>query len=241
MAKSNGGDGSADSWPGFMSELTKSFLILRDVFGYAVPGAVFLSIGVLCQRFSLGDVQCLLEPYQLPAWMALILVLGACYTVGHLMAQVAYFFYNTWKFPEFRKKTGQVLRDAQEATGHTQVPPALINLREDHPALLTEFDRQSIMTQLRGSTGAALLVGCLVFYVFPTPPIGVLAGVAGAFLLMVFWFSAIPHVDDLKGCTIKAGEVAEKAEKNHPANDPAQLKQVLEALIVAAQDALNKL
>jgi hypothetical protein len=223
MAKSNGGDGGADSWPGFLSELTKSFLILRDIFGYALPGAVFLSIGVLCRRFSLGDVQQLLRPYQLPAWLAVAVGLGACYTVGHVMAQLAYFFYNTWKFPwsqnvgSFhwpRKKAKSGAAGADEKTSHTLAPCELINLREDHPALLTEWDRQTIMTQLRGSTGAALLVGYLVFYAFPTPPIGVMAGAAGAFLLLVFWFSAMPHMDELTDRTIVAGNNAEKATRS---------------------------
>jgi hypothetical protein len=241
MAKSNGGDGSADSWPGFLSELTKSFLILRDIFGYALPGAVFFSIGLLCRRFSLGEVQQLLRPYQLPVWLALAVGLGACYTVGHLMAQLAYFFFNTWKFPALRRKAGPEAPDASKTIAHTQVPAELIRLREDHPALLTELDRQTIMTQLRGSTGAAMVVGCLVFYAFPTPPIGVMAGAAGVFLLIVFWFSAIPHLDDLTRRTIDAGITVEAAEKAKPVNGTAQLKQLLQALIAAAQDALQKL
>jgi hypothetical protein len=95
--------GGSDSWPGFLSELTKSFLILRDIFGYALPGAVFLSIGVLLKRFSLHDVQYFLEPYNLPVWLAVVLGIGACYVVGHLMAQIAYFLFNTWKWPFSRK------------------------------------------------------------------------------------------------------------------------------------------
>src|ERR1700735_1151819 len=92
MAKSDGGEGgNSGSWPGFMSELTKNFLILRDIFGYALPGAVFLAIGLFCRRFSLHDVQYFFEPYKIPAWLGLILGLVACYTAGHVMAQLAYF------------------------------------------------------------------------------------------------------------------------------------------------------
>lgn len=152
MAKSGDSDGgNAGSWPGFLSELTKNFLILRDIFGYALPGAVFLAIGVLCRRFSLHDVQYLLEPYKIPAWLALVLGLGACYTTGHLMAQVAYFPFNRWGWP-FGKTKG-----APKA-GQTAVSPALIILRESHPALLTELDRQSTMTRtarLNGGSDAA--------------------------------------------------------------------------------------
>jgi len=228
MAKSDDSDGgNGGSWPGFLSELTKNFLILRDIFGYALPGAVFLAIGVLCRRFSLHDVQYFLQPYTIPMWLALVLVLAACYTTGHLMSQVAYFFFNRWGWPfPLRWRWPLVKAGGEPKTGHTAahpVPPrlhfqwrwpfffakdepktgkhaldpVLIALRESHTALLTELDRQTVMTQLRGSTGAAMLLGFVLFYLIPTPPLGVLAGVAGAFLLLVFMFSAKPHMSDL--------------------------------------------
>jgi hypothetical protein len=239
MANSNGGNANADSWPGFLSELTKSFLILRDIFGYAIPGAVFLSIGVLCRRFSLNDVQYFLRPYQdkIPAWLIAILAVGACYTIGHLMAQIAFFPTNTWGVPWVRKTSTTAVENA--AQNHDG--PDLFNLREDHPVLLTEYDRQGVMTQLRGATGAAMLVGYLIFDVFSTPSIGVMAGFSGVFLLLVFWFSALPHMRQLANHTSAAGKVAMEADKKQPAAGSAQLKQLLEALLAAAQEALKKL
>jgi hypothetical protein len=211
MAKSGDNDGgSTGSWPGFLSELTKSFLILRDIFGYALPGSVFLGIGVLCRRFSLHDVEYFLQPYKIPAWLAVVLGLGACYTTGHLMAQLAYFPFNRWGWP-FGKAKGQLDR------GQTAVSPPLIMLRESHPALLTELDRALTMTQLRGSTGAAMLMGFVLFYAIPTPPLGTLAGVAGVFLLLVFWLSGMPHLSDLTRDTITA---AIEADKTPAPGDP---------------------
>ncbi len=49
-------DKSGGGWAGFVTELTKNFLILRDVFGYALPGAVFFAIGML--RKSLPSSMC---------------------------------------------------------------------------------------------------------------------------------------------------------------------------------------
>jgi hypothetical protein len=223
MAKSNGDGGNADSWPGFLSELTKNFLILRDIFGYALPGAVFLSIGVLSRRFSLSDVQYFLRPYQdkIPAWLIAILAVGACYTVGHLMAQIAYLLKNGWGLPWGRKTYPfpKPKDPDQQNDG-----PDLFNLREDHPVLLIEYDRQTVMTQLRGSTGAAMLVGFLIFYVFPTPSIGVMAGVSGAFLLLVFLFSALPHMEGLADRTCQAGKVAIAGDHAKQADANAQHK-----------------
>jgi hypothetical protein len=223
MAKSNGDGGSADSWPGFLSELTKNFLILRDIFGYALPGAVFLSIGLMCKRFSLSDVQYFLRPYQdrMPAWLALILAVGACYTVGHLMAQIAYFLKNGWGLPWGRKTYGLMKPGIPDPRNDG---PDLFNLREDHPVLLTEYDRQTVMTQLRGSTGAAMLMGFLLFYVFPTPSVGVMAGVGGAFLLLVFLFSALPHMEELTDRTSKAGKAAMAKDHQPRAGATAQHK-----------------
>jgi len=232
MANSNG-DGSTDSWPGFLSELTKSFLILRDIFGYALPGAVFLSIGLLCRRFSLQTLHTVLFPYDPPLWALLLLALAACYTTGHVMAQLAYIFYDTWKIPEsWRRVLGKTRAEPQaksqnetrKTEAHTQVAPELMILRESHPALLTEYDRQSVMSQLRGSTGAAMLAGSLVFYVFPTPSAGGLVGFAGAFMLLVFWFSGVPHIDELKQRTIQAGTKALEAEPAETPRKPGKVR-----------------
>jgi hypothetical protein len=221
MAKP-GNSGGADSWPGFLSELSKSFLILRDVFGYALPGAVFLSIGVLCRRFSLHDIQYyLLDPYNLPAWLAAILGLGACYSVGHVMSAIAYL---RWDFP---KKGSKAIRREGSVTAtspsqcSTEVSPELIDIRGRHPELLIEFERQSTMTQLRGSTGVAMVLGSILFYWLPrTPSLGWMLALAGAFQFFVFFFSAMPHIDRLKNCTIEAARLTDQAEKSTEKPEP---------------------
>jgi hypothetical protein len=230
MAKS-GDTGGADSgsWPGFLSELTKNFLILRDIFGYALPGAVFLAIGLFCRRFSLHDVQYFFEPYKVPAWLGLILGLVACYTAGHVMAQLAY-------FPDNLKRWLKMMKDRANAKNKNKaaraekaeykcLDPVLIEIRESHPALLTEYDRQSTISQFRGGVAAAMLLGSVVFYLIPVAlPIGVLVGIAGAFQIVVFWLTGTPHIEDLKCDTITAGETVLNADKipapAHSKNQP---------------------
>ena len=213
-----------------MSELTKNFLILRDIFGYALPGAVFLAIGLFCRRFSLHDVQYFFEPYKVPAWLGLTLGLVACYTAGHVMAQLAY-------FPDNWKAWRKIMKAKADAKGKHHKPPAqsrrdvrcldpvLIEIRESHPALLTEYDRQSTISQFRGGVAAAMLLGFVVFYLIRVPlPIGVLVGIAGAFQILVFWATGTAHIEDLKCDTITAGETVLNADKTpapaHSKNQP---------------------
>ena len=235
MAKS-GDTGGADSgsWPGFLSELTKNFLILRDLFGYALPGAVFLAIGLFCRRFSLHDVQYFFEPYKVPAWLGLILGLVACYTAGHVMAQLAYLPDNVKTYCRIRnaKADAQDKNKADknkaalaEKAEYKCLAPVLIEIRESHPALLTEYDRQSTISQFRGGVAAAMVLGSVVFYLIPVAqPIGVLVGIAGAYQIIVFWATGTPHVEELQCDTIAAGETVLNADKAptpaHSKNQP---------------------
>lgn len=85
--------GSTDgvgSWPAFLAQVNNTFNLLRDVFGYAMPGGVFLAIGLISKRFSLSDVDELLSPYHPPTWAYFILAVCACYIVGDMLAATAY-------------------------------------------------------------------------------------------------------------------------------------------------------
>jgi len=79
-----------NSWPGLIGQVNKTFNLVRDIFGYALPGGVFLAIGLISGRIHLQVVQDLLSPYQMPSWMAFIAIVAACYAVGNVMAATAY-------------------------------------------------------------------------------------------------------------------------------------------------------
>src|SRR5690242_1351196 len=89
-------DKSGGGWAGFVTELTKNFLILRDVFGYALPGAVFFAIGLLRKSPTIVNVKPQLDIYGVPGWLQLLGALGACYIAGHVMGMFAYLPLNTW-------------------------------------------------------------------------------------------------------------------------------------------------
>jgi hypothetical protein len=83
-------DGSVGSWPGLFDQINKTFNLVRDAFGYALPGGAFLGIGLLSGQFNLWQVRNLLAPYQLPAWAAFLAIVAICYPVGTVMAALAY-------------------------------------------------------------------------------------------------------------------------------------------------------
>lgn len=81
---------SVSSWPGFVDQLNKTFMLVRDAFGYALPGGAFLAIGLVSHRFSFSQVQALLAPYTPPPWMAFFAIVAVSYAVGGVMAACAY-------------------------------------------------------------------------------------------------------------------------------------------------------
>lgn len=246
MAKTSDNGGSADSWPGFLSELTKSFLILRDIFGYALPGAVFLATGLLCRGVTLKRAIDAAGLDAFSPWLQVVLGIGACYAVGHVMSQSAYFFDNFWRFPWMRKgrkitfpwKLGQP--DSPPAMDGAEVTEELIKVRATHPEILTELERQSVMTQLRGSMGAAMLLGSVIFLSRCRWHVSLLIGVAGLFLLFVFLFSALPHMADLRNSTAAAGKAAEdddKAAKTSSSPGRGALGEVVHEIVDAVKNA----
>ncbi len=228
-------DKSGGGWAGFVTELTKNFLILRDVFGYALPGAVFFAIGMLRKSPAIVNVQPQLDAFHVPGWLQLLGALGACYIAGHVIGMIAYLPLNTWGFgPKWRWKPW-----SQEGGAQPSGTAKLIDIRARYPQVLTELERQSLMAQLRGTSGVAMVVGFLVFYWSQKTTTGWMIFFAGLFLWLLFWFSAIPHLAELTGDTISAGALTDAAgSADKPAGD---LKGLLKAIAEALQAASDKL
>src|SRR2546426_9085380 len=107
---------SVSSWPGLLSQLNKTFLLIRDLFGYALPGGVFLAVGVISKRFTLVEVQNLLNWYHPPIWALLIILIATCYVVGDILATITYLpiaIRKWWQWHKLKmKKHLYPLRDA---------------------------------------------------------------------------------------------------------------------------------
>jgi hypothetical protein len=127
MADSND---SVGSWPGFIAQLNTTFNIVRDAFGYTLPGAVFLAIGLVCKNSGIAELQSLLVTYKLPSWAAFIAVVAACYAAGNVMAATIYMPLSLAKYIVWmldRHVLGHVEHPAKAvgATGWSAIPPKL--------------------------------------------------------------------------------------------------------------------
>jgi hypothetical protein len=221
------------SWPGLVAQLNKTFMLIRDVFGYALPGAVFLAIGLISKRFSLIDLQNLLHPYQPPAWVVFLLLIGACYAVGDVLASTAYMPIALLKRWQWRTNSSSTQKQLLKENP-TEVNGELLEIRRQHPEFFLESDRRETLMLLGGSMAAALLGGYVAFY-FLKLSSGALFATAG--VIMLIQFSTGPsHLRRVQAAIREANTGATAATSKTPPDFP----QLLADLITATTKALKK-
>jgi hypothetical protein len=91
---------NASGWPGLLGQLNRTFDLIRDIFGYALPGFVFLAIGVIAKNsgtgqhggFSLPELQHVVDkvPFDIPVWALFLGFIAACYASGSVLAATIY-------------------------------------------------------------------------------------------------------------------------------------------------------
>jgi len=221
---------SVGSWPGFIAQVNNTFNLLRDVFGYAMPGGVFIATGLLSKRFSLYDIAHFLSPYHPPTWAFVILVVGACYIIGDILAATAYLpisvaKWTIWEGGRLRRgvlkpwargwKDRWIKKDLKWVDrklvcwlkpwleeNPTEVSAALLKARSRHEKLLATLDRRETLSILAGSTSVALLGGWFVFFYRRWGPSTILFG-AGALVLLQF-FTGMSHLRRVAAAILKA-------------------------------------
>lgn len=72
------------SWGDPLAGLIRSFVLLRDVFGYMFSGVVFLAVGAYMGRLSRIDNRCAICGVSLPRWLGVVLLIVITYVIGHL-------------------------------------------------------------------------------------------------------------------------------------------------------------
>jgi hypothetical protein len=234
-------DSSVDSWPGLLGELNKNFLLLRDVFGYAMPGSVFFAVGLTSGYLSVCRAQCLLWPYQPPAWVAFILGVVACYIVGTILAGTAYLpigvaKYIVWMLDRHFLRPTAAAPEPPEGSWRdwllnnpTEVQTKMLEAGLRHPHLLDTVVRRETGVLLAGSTSVALLGGYVVFYCW-RPAASCIFALAGWILVFQF-LTGLSHVR-------RVAKATAAASVPDPAPDP-DLAKLLADLIKAATAKLK--
>ena len=243
-------DNDASSWPGFIAQLNKTFMLVRDAFGYALPGAVFWGIGLVSGRYTLCEIQCLLLPYHLPPWAGFLGAVAASYAAGTLMAATIYmpfgvakyliWFWNThWPIAESPPKPShwwqlrwwRFRRGAQKwlIYNPTEVTPKILEIRAQQGTLLDTLDRRETLNVMSGSMAAALLAGWYVFYY-----------AKWQFPQIVLWGGMIAAVSFLTGLSHlrRVGKAVVEAKVEKP--NSTDLEKLFGDLMTAATAWLNK-
>ena len=231
------GDG-ASGWPGFIGQLNKTFMLVRDLFGYALPGGLFLAIGRISGRYNLQQLKTLLLPYTLPAWAAFVAVIAVCYATGALMAATVYMpiglaKYVIWMYDRHARHVAEPREGSVRdwlVHNPTEVTARTLELRLQHQDLLDTLDRRETLNVMAGSMAAALLTGWYVF-----------CYAHWSLSRLLFWGGIVTLIQFLTGLShlrrvLKAASLAHVAAPKSDQN----FAKLLADLIAAATAALNK-
>src|SRR5262245_1745149 len=78
----------------FLGSLVRAFLMLRDIFGYLVPGTVMLGSIVYVYEFDWAKDS---WPDGSPGWLAVAAAIVACYVVGQILVAIGYSIHSIGK------------------------------------------------------------------------------------------------------------------------------------------------
>jgi hypothetical protein len=133
-----------------LASLINSFLLLRDFFGYVIPGAVLWVI--VAYSFGLGDRSQLPLPAE-SIWVGAVAAITASYVLGHVLAAAGYSLYEWFDAAWHR------IKHPKQAKPVTNTETNTIYYRYLYPSMFIEADRRETLTILRVALAVALLIG----------------------------------------------------------------------------------
>ena len=135
-----------------MIDLVRNFLLLRDIFGYLLPGIVFLLLGMLTGRFLIPDWLAILD---LSFWQRVFVFLIMALVAGHVLVAISYLPANLKQLGEARKKL---------AESPTELSGDEIEGRARFPGLFMEYDRRTTQSIMVSGLAIAFLLTALMVY-----------------------------------------------------------------------------
>jgi hypothetical protein len=179
----------------FLGSVISSFLFLRDLFGYILPGAVFLALVHI--HFHLAEAASSKGASQqqapsAPTWLLVTALIVGCYVLGHILVALAYLVYG-------------VLDKIRHSAKPPKIEAELLYYRFLYPQLFNERDRRATMNILRIGLASALCFGCWFLPLWPRL-IGLVVG-----LFMIYnGYTGQKHVGDYGAFTLEAARKAEE-------------------------------
>jgi hypothetical protein len=179
----------------FLGSLVSGFLLLRDFFGYLIPGLAFVAL-VSPLLFTPDPVAATIAA---PDWLSVIALVIASYLAGHVLAALGYMLLN-----------------------RIMGPPPVSNweplyYRYLYPQIFTEHDRQDTIHVLRIALAMGLVLGCALnlgvnlYDGVRDLPMWLVwgGGVLAGLLLFINEFGAEKHLRTLQLATVEAAKRAE--------------------------------
>jgi hypothetical protein len=176
-----------------LSNLVSGFLLLRDVFGYVIPGAVLLAIVAHTRQGATHPA------VSDTPWFGFLILLLAAYVIGQILVAIGYSFYGG---------LGMLLRRGPSADPNVAADQNtdLQYYRYLYPAMFTERDRRATINILRIGLAVAFIAGA---WLMPAMPL--LVGMLVIGLLMLSnGYTGMKHVETFGNATIAAGRRAEE-------------------------------
>jgi len=172
-----------------LGSLVSSFLLLRDLFGYLIPGLVFAAL--IVASFDVATwVPAVVR--DLDRWWGLVILLIACYVAGHILVAIGFTVYAMVDRLCGRRPPG----DEAE----------LQYFRYVYPHLFVDTDRRATVLILRVGLPVALLAGPW-WLSGETGPLKYIIAAIGAFMLYN-GYRGVLHVARHRAATIQAAQWA---------------------------------
>ncbi len=204
-----------------LGTLISGFLLLRDFFGYMLPGAVLFASAALSidvQTFARDRFACIAWPPKIEAtsdWLLLVAIVGACYVLGHLLAAVGYLILDFVRGAAWMSRAAvhrRLCAEWRERKARRQAAQAsLLFDRYRDPSLFIDHDRRDTIALFRVGLAMALIFSSPLL-----PPGAVSFGsLAVGLVMLLVSYRALSHVSEFGAAAIAAG--VEASAQNMPA------------------------
>ena len=193
-----------------INTLIGTFLLIRDFFGYVLPGAVLFASAALSvdvQRFA-GDNFALPAWLPKPDWAIAAVVLAVCYALGQLLVSAGYLILDGMSWLQHKRAERKLARNRKQIETDEErnerlkrFVTDLLYFRYRYPSLFVELDRRDTIAVFRTGLAMALIASWPLL-----PGLWLKLAVAAIGALML-WVSARArhHVEGYGASTKAAG------------------------------------